>query len=221
MTSTVLDVTVMLLCVSASVVALGGIGGEPSGFTNEVTDVERTADRLATETATVRYGATDEGDRYSVHATLAELLVMATWNDTTGRDPGSEDGDGDADEFTAAALATVSDAFGPRTRIDVQAAAHERAEDGAGTNRERPDGRASRDVGWTRGSNGKTIETDPRDEAIGIGMPRTPNEPDPPHETIGSEPPRGATVTTAVATSPVPDAVSNDTNRARFVVRVW
>ena len=204
MTSTVLDVTVMLLCVSASVVALGGVGGEPFDSANGAPDVERTADRLTTETATVTYDVAGSDDRRTVHATLAELLVMATGNEEAERE-NNEDPNG----FTASALDVVSDAFGPRTRIDVRMDRHARDEGETEKRNGRSSDRASPDTGETREADAGTAET------AGTELPRGATV------TIGTEPPRGATVTTAVATAPVPDAASTEADRARFVVRVW
>jgi hypothetical protein len=111
MTSTVLDVAIMLLCVSASVVALGATEGDlrADGRTYTAADA---ADRLVTETATVTYDAvgTDHETR-TVHATLVELLGMVA--ETTSD---SET----ADRFRSRALGAVEDALGTRTRVDVR-----------------------------------------------------------------------------------------------------
>ena len=74
MTSTVLDVTVMLLCVSASVVALSA-GGLPNGA--GAPTASESADRLSTETVTGTYTdpSAPGGDR-TIHATRAELLAL-------------------------------------------------------------------------------------------------------------------------------------------------
>ena len=107
MTSTVLDVTVLLLCVSASVVALGASdAGGPDGPT--ATDA---ADRLVTETATVTYS--DEGapnDTRRVHATRAELLALVAERIGDGRSKGA---------FDRRAVDAVRTGIGPRTRVDV------------------------------------------------------------------------------------------------------
>ena len=107
MTSTVLDVTVLLLCVSASVVVLGGVDVDPGPSGGTAADA---ADRLTTETATVRY-AVDGGHR-SVHATLVELLVAAVDVET--------EADTTAARFRSLAFETVADALGARTRVDVR-----------------------------------------------------------------------------------------------------
>ncbi|SMO36193.1 DUF7284 family protein [Halorubrum cibi] len=111
MTNTVLDVTVMLLCVSASVVALGTV---ESGIETEEYAAADAADRLATETATVTYEI-DGGDHESrtVHATLVELLATAV------REPPGTDG-GIGDRFRSRVIERVTDALGGRTRIDVR-----------------------------------------------------------------------------------------------------
>ncbi|SNR53476.1 DUF7284 family protein [Halorubrum vacuolatum] len=132
MTSTVLDVTVMLLCVSASVVALVAVD---DGTSTAAPDAESAADRLATETATVGVGETVEsltspkvviGDTEgTIHATLAELLVMVAEIDEgdDARAKGSADERMQAiEEFRTTVIETVSERLGPRVRIDVHAA---------------------------------------------------------------------------------------------------
>ncbi len=110
MTSTVLDVTVLLLCVSASVVVLGGVDVDPGLPERTAADA---ADRLTTETATVSYAVgSEDGKRRSVHATLVELLVAAANVET--------DADATAARFRSMALETVGDALGARTRVDVR-----------------------------------------------------------------------------------------------------
>ena len=110
MTSTVLDVTVLLLCVSASVVVLAGVDTDPASTERTASDA---ADRLVTETATVRYVADSENNETrSVHATLIELLIAATTVEP--------DTDATAARFRSLALEAVADALGPRTRVDVR-----------------------------------------------------------------------------------------------------
>ncbi|SEH37635.1 hypothetical protein SAMN05192561_101231 [Halopenitus malekzadehii] len=73
MTSTVLDVGLFLLCVSASVGTVTGvvpIGTDPDPHVDDL------ADRIATETATISYD-TDAGHERRHHATLAEHLALA------------------------------------------------------------------------------------------------------------------------------------------------
>lgn len=103
MTSTVLDVTVLLLCVSASVVALGA--SDPGGYGGPTaTDV---ADSLVTETATVAYPDADApNETRRVHATRAELLALVAARDA-------------ATAFDRRAVEVVRDGLGPRTRVDV------------------------------------------------------------------------------------------------------
>lgn len=130
MTSTVLDVTLLLLCVSASVVVLGGVEGRSDAGTDEsIADVA--ADRIVTETATVTYDVTGgDHDSRTVHATLAELLVMAVEErgiDSGTSDPGAIDPRA-ADRFRAGAIEAVEHAMGPRTRLDVRYDADGRSE---------------------------------------------------------------------------------------------
>jgi|APHM01.1.fsa_nt_gi hypothetical protein len=111
MTSTVLDVAIMLLCVSASVVALGTTEGDLGSDGGPYTAADA-ADRLVTETATVTYEVVETAhETRTVHATLVELLGMAM--ETTG------DGEA-ADSFRSQALGAVEDALGTRTRVDVR-----------------------------------------------------------------------------------------------------
>ncbi|WP_280535219.1 hypothetical protein [Halopenitus sp. POP-27] len=72
MTSTVLDVGLFLLCVSASVGTVTGV--VPTG-TDPDPHVDDLADRIATETATISYD-TDAGHERRHHATLAEHLAL-------------------------------------------------------------------------------------------------------------------------------------------------
>lgn len=173
MTSTVLDVTIMLLCVSVTVVALGGAADDPFDD-HGAPDADRVGDRLTTETATVTYeAASDDGPgdhaRSTVHATLAELLVLSAAADRDAdvagdRTPDRSDDSDPGERFASRVVGTASAAFGPRTRIDARPTA----------------------------------------------VP-----------SIGTEPPRSATVTTAVVTVPAPSAAAVDADRVRFVIRVW
>lgn len=128
MTSTVLDVTVLLLCVSASVIALGPTGGEIGSDRPPAADV---ADRVATETVTVTYEAPDapSGAR-TVHATRAELLAMIAVSE--GRDPDGTDSNA---TFENRVRSAVTEGLGPRTRLDVRTigAPTEEAETGNAT----------------------------------------------------------------------------------------
>lgn len=118
MTSTVLDVAIMLLCVSASVVALGATEGDlrADGRTYTAADA---ADRLVTETAAVTYeiAGTDHETR-TVHATLVELLGMVVETTSDGET---------ADRFRSRTLGAVEDALGRRTRVDVRYDGEKRA----------------------------------------------------------------------------------------------
>lgn len=114
MTSTVLDVTVLLLCVSASVVALGAVDG---GVGNDEVAVDDAADRVATETVTVTYEAPEATtDTRTVHATRAELLAMLV--SATERETGDN---GATAAFTSRTRSAITEGLGPRTRLDVQA----------------------------------------------------------------------------------------------------
>lgn len=205
MTSTVLDVTVMLLCVSASVVALGGVGGDPVGPTNGAPDADRTADRVTTETATVRYDAAAEDGERTVHATFAELLAMVAWDDGARRKRAGSESEKDPGGFAATVLGVVSDAFGDRTRIDVRVDRREADETPAATGSRRDHGLTAETTGGSTGVVEKPTEETQSDDAVAIG----------------TAPPRGATVKTAVATTPVPNVNSAVNARIRFVVRTW
>lgn len=115
MTSTILDVTVLLLCVSASVVALGPAGSEVGSDGPPAADV---ADRVATETVTVTYETPDapSGTR-TVHATRAELLAMIAVPEERG-----PDGTASSSAFEKRVRSAVDGGLGPRTRIDVRTA---------------------------------------------------------------------------------------------------
>ncbi len=198
MTSTVLDVTVLLLCVSAGVVVLGNTGGGPEAGTAGGTAGD-VADRLVTETATITYSvdggardavADDERPTHearTVHATLAELLAMTTAN-------GSETGTETADRFRSRVLETVDDALDPRTRVDVRAGR---------TERQRSAG-SRRDPSASGGGEGTT--------GSGSGFGRR-------TVSLGDEPPRNADVTTAVVTHPGPHGSRGPD--VRIVVRAW
>ncbi|WP_418281246.1 DUF7284 family protein [Halorubrum sp. DTA98] len=200
MTSTVLDVTLMLLCVSASVVALGGVGSDPLGTGNTGPDADRMSDRLTTETATVTYDPHGSDGESTVHATLAELLVMAMFDDV---ERGGERNTAEPVGFASSVMAVVSDAFGPRTRIDGRAVR-------TGSSDE-PDGHRSR-IGGSRDDVGeRRHDGDPT-----TGAARTDWS-----VSVGTEPPRGASVTATIVSTPVPEFLTSDHERVRFVVRVW
>jgi len=140
-TSTVLDVTVFLLCVSASVGTLLAGGPAPAG---DGPDAQATADRIATVTGTARYAvSTENGDRERRHqATLSVLLanavLVASADDSMP--PNGSVGVGPADDrsaaddasadgivgptYQAAVVELVSDRIGPRTRVVAQSEEH-------------------------------------------------------------------------------------------------
>jgi len=218
MTSTVLDVTVLLLCVSASVVALGASDpGGPDGPT--ATDV---GDRLVTETATVAYPDADapNGTR-QVHATRAELLALVAARDAETT-------------FDRRALDIIRAGLGPRTRVDAAVEVDERVRpsDGGGPAangvvREPADAPAVRggaaaypgsiasEAVPTRGVEGRGREEEK------TSSPRDP-------VAVGSEPPRSADVAVAVVRQPIPEQFGDASGErrssegvVRIVVRRW
>lgn len=207
MTSTVLDVTVMLLCVSASVIALSA-GGLPHGG-GEATASE-IADRLATETVTVTYTdpSAPDGNR-TVHATRAELLGLLVGGDvdtadgsaTTAGGSSNTAGDGTAasDAFEQQALAVIAAGLHDRTRIDA---------------RIHPAGSIEQNVcpvTTIRQRSTRSAETtDPKTtSATGFAT------------AVGRSPPRSADTTVAVSTHPVPDTAAPSDSHVRIVVRRW
>jgi hypothetical protein len=215
-TSTVLDVTVLLLCVSASVVALGASDpGGPDGPT--ATDA---ADRLVAETATVTYADEDapNGTR-RVHATRAELLALVAVRDETGA-------------FDREVIEAVRAGVGPRTRIDVTArSADEPDADAALT---------APEDGGTRG----LVETPTAREEVSSphsiagepvpvrGVDRG-DRPEGASESrvsvaVGPEPPRNAAISVAVVRQPIPGRIGGAGGEGRpsegvvrIVVRRW
>ncbi|MFC7324714.1 hypothetical protein ACFQMF_08990 [Halorubrum rutilum] len=230
MTSTVLDVTVLLLCVSAGVVTLSGVGGDvgvrgPSAG--------ETADRLVTETVTVRYRApaAANGTR-GIRATRAELLALlvADVGGSNGERGAAQDRDnGTAEAFESRATAAVAAGLGERTRIDATVptpANRGRGTGGATAGHSAP---TRRDV--RRGAEPRAVleasnasEPARRDDS-GRGSNRSEParsaaaEPTAP-VTVGAEPPRGADVVTAVVTHPMPSGTEAD-GAMRIVVRRW
>ena len=200
-TSTVLDVTVLLLCVSASVVALGaGDGGAPDGPT--ATDA---ADRLVTETATVAYrdGDAPNGTR-RVHATRAELLALLV----------ERDGD---DAFDRRTVEAVRAGLGPRTRVDA-------------TVRGDGEGGTAADPEWMTSASSPVPSTGRAVPARAIGGPdRSTAETEPRRRVaVGPKPPRNADVAVAVVRQPIPGRSVDDAGRegesagvVRIVVRRW
>jgi len=243
MTSTVLDVTVLLLCVSASVVALGAVGGDrgPAGA-----DAAEVADLVVTETVTVTYASAEapSGTR-TVHATRAELLALVAAGADSGGEKRSAGG-----AFESEALAAVERAIGPRTRIDarVHAETAERHANGseaeaeapspdAGTGPTRWSSNASaaplRPGGWKFGPGGSGRGRDP----VGTGVPWRVERPEdgedspgsegssvepesPESIAVGREPPQGADVAVAVVRHPAPDA-EDAAGPVRIVIRRW
>jgi len=200
-TSTVLDVTVLLLCVSASVMALGAADSGRGASGPEAAEI---ADLIATETVTVTYPSTEapNGTR-TVHATRAELLALVA----AGSDEGEEKRSS-REAFESEVLSVIGDGIGPRTRIDV--AVETEAADG--TDRD-PTGAPRAGLPWH-------IDREDRGtESSESGSPATESESLEP-VSVGSEPPRGADVTVAVITHPAPND-SDATERTRIVVRRW
>ena len=235
MTSTVLDVTVLLLCVSASVVALGGAGDVGGEVGVRGPTPGEVADRLSTETVTVRYRAPDAADdTRTVHATRTELIALLVANGERS-DAESDAAEGRTDtngsSFDARARSTVVAGIDERTRIDATIPT-------AGT-RDRPTAFATAD---RRAANYRSG----RRAAGPIVISGTANAPKPPRRsgrlgdddskgsdagysaatgpgetvTIGAEPPRSADVATAVVTHPIPRD-SGEERLVRIVVRRW
>ena len=217
MTSTVLDVTVLLLCVSASVVALGASdAGGPDGPT--ATDA---ADRLVTETATVAYP--DEGapnGTRRVHATRAELLAVVAASDAAG-------------PFDREVVEAVRTGVGPRTRVDATVRTDDAASpnDAVGTDR---GGSAWRRIGTSTARGGAALSP----HSIGGGATPTRGVDGRDRErdadefgrsvAVGPEPPRNADVAVAVVRQPIPkefDGASGGRESTdgvvRIVVRRW
>ncbi|MYL17282.1 hypothetical protein GLW36_11600 [Halorubrum terrestre] len=219
-TSTVLDVTVLLLCVSASVVALGAsdVGG-PDGPT-----AADAADRLVTETAAVSYS--DEGapnGTRRAHSTRAELLALVAVRDADGA-------------FDREAVEAVRAGVGPRTRVDVtvRRGGESDADDtvaatGGGGSHGAPGAPRTRGgaaasphsiageavpVGGVDGRGGRDRADDTSDAGVAVA--------------VGPEPPRNADVGVAVVRQPVPDRFDGDRGErrssggvVRIVVRRW
>ena len=232
MTSTVLDVTVLLLCVSASVVALGGAGdaGGEVGVSGPTPD--EVADRLSTETVTVRYRAPEApDDARTVHATRAELIALLVAN-------GKRSGSGpDAAEVRADANGS---AFGPRARSAVVAGIDERTRIDATI--PTAGGRGCPTAFATADRRSAEYRTG-RSPAGPIAVAGTANAPEPPRRSgrlgddggdagrsaaaesgetvvIGAEPPRSADVAPAVVTHPVPGDPGAE-RLVRIVERRW
>lgn len=228
MTSTVLDVTVMLLCVSTSVVALGGVGGDAG--TNGPT-VDETADRLVTETVTVEYRTPEAAnDTRTVHATRAELLALLVAGRGGDGDRASRGGEDTVrDAFESRSTTAVAGGLDGRTRIDatVPAAANrERGPSRSTSDRRAPSRRPTRrGAGAVAVSGGPNAPRPLRLDTVRTGSAGAWTETDRPTDrmntvSVGPEPPRNADVATAVVTHPAPDAVEGD-GSVRIVVRRW
>lgn len=227
MTSTVLDVTVMLLCVSASVVALGAVAdGSPA----PAPEAAEAPDLIATETVTVTY-ASDDGPNgtQTVHATRAELLALLASGDRRGDETAAS-----TEAFESAAKRAVRRGIERRTRIDARVVTETRegsATEPAGTS----EGPSERGVVGASGLAPERFES-VTDAAGGTGVPwriyreprgqsREKNEasasPDRSEPVaVGSEPPSGAAVSAAVVTHPSPGANGGE-KRVEIVVRRW
>lgn len=246
MTSTVLDVTVLLLCVSASVVALGASEGNVTDRGPTVDDV---ADRLVTETVTVTYesSASPDGTR-TIHATRAELLAILV------ADCGRADGDGGTSEaFSARIRTAISDGLGPRTRIDVRAVTttegnDSKAPDETGANRPVGQGLSGQNAtpNGPMGTAGTATRTWVTNDTAGPSLPTgatgipwfvelrgdRSGRPGPESAspttgghvrepvTIGMNPPQNADVNTAIVTQPTPSGAET-AELIRIVVRRW
>ncbi|QKY16445.1 hypothetical protein [Halorubrum sp. CBA1229] len=225
MTSTVLDVTVLLLCVSASVVALGGVGGDVGG---PAPTADETADRLVTETLTVRYRTPEaaNGTR-TVHATRAELLALlvagAGGSDSVERHDGAT-----GNAFESRSREVVAAGIDGRTRIDATVPTDASAEgdaERAATDRRAADHRVvRRSTGPIAAAGTPNAPRAPHRMGTAIG-PRQNDERRSTTESVGTvavgpEPPRNADVATAVVSHPAPSGAETD-EPVRIVVRRW
>ncbi|GAA0548778.1 hypothetical protein [Halorubrum ejinorense] len=203
MTSTVLDVTVLLLCVSAGVVVLGASdAGAPDGPT--ATDA---ADRLVTETVTVTYrdGDAPNGTR-RVHATRAELLALLVERDANGA-------------FDGRAVEAVRAGLGPRTRADATVRGDDEADGDTAAAPERI-ASASSPVPSAGGAVPARVIGEP-DRSTSTTESRK-------RVAVGPKPPRNADVAVAVVRQPIPGRSVDGPGReggsagvVRIVVRRW
>lgn len=228
MTSTVLDVTVMLLCVSASVVALGAVDGGAAASSPETVEV---ADLIATETVTVTY-ASSEGPNgtQTIHATRAELLALLAAGE--GRSDGTA---ASAKAFESAVKRAVRHGTGRRTRIDAKVVTktpRESATKLADRSKEPPERSSVGSTGLI--ADRFEYETEPTDETrVPWRVYREPRGGR--HQddrkaatasdrlgpvTVGSEPPRGVAVAAAVITHPLPGGNDGE-KRVKIIVRRW
>lgn len=230
MTSTVLDVTVLLLCVSASVVALGGVGDDVG---SRGPTADQTADRLVTETETVRYRASEaaNGTR-TVVATRAELLALlvADGGDSDDEGGGARDrGDADGRGFESRATDAIASGLDGRTRIDATvptAGTREREAARVSADRRAPGLRGGRRVSRlgavsnTPNAPGPSQRDGPSGDSRRSGADVPTATGDVRAVAVGDEPPRNADVTTAVVTHPIPSEAGTD-GPVRIVVRRW
>lgn len=123
MTSTVIDVALFLLCVSAGVVTLTGASDlGATGTDTEGPDAGAVADLVATSTASVTYDpspSTDDDEMtLTHHATLAELLATAAGAAAGDRTVESSVSSRSTSEAYQTAVAqAVRSAVGTRTQI--------------------------------------------------------------------------------------------------------
>jgi hypothetical protein len=199
MTSTVLDVGLFLLCVSASIVTVSGVDPAGDGGGYHADDL---ADRIATETVTIEYEMDDGGRRR--HATLAEHLVTAATIETDGgegiggvsRAGGVGRANTGSNEYVDAVHGTIEPRLDPGTAVVVRLPVDAGGDD--------PDETRSTD---TEG------ETERRRTVL----------------SIGGSPPKTARVRTSVVQVPVGDewrsagaeSSGGNTETARIVVRRW
>ena len=227
MTSTVLDVSVLLLCLSAGVVLITGVDHTPNSSAPTATDV---ADRLTTETVTVTYEPRDgPTDRRTVHATPAELLAMQV----TAAETRSGENSDRAAGFVSRSQSVVAAGLRPRTRIDVRRVSSES---------KAPSVEWITEVAARASTQGQFPVRDmrtPAGEAISDRVSHRPNTGAKPRwnhaerETdsrkandrvstvvaIGPEPPRRVDSTSAIVRHPTPPASS--ATEIQIVVRRW
>ncbi|MFO8115810.1 MAG: hypothetical protein R6U01_10720 [Halorubrum sp.] len=232
MTSTVLDVTVLLLCVSASVVALGDAG---NGAGVQGPTADEVADRLVTETVTVRYPAPEgaNGTR-GVHATRAELLALLVADggvtDSGADTDGSYNGE-DESSFESRARNAVAAGIDDRTRIDVTIPTNANREETSTeptSHRPAANQRGGRQtVGRIATSGDPNAPRSSPNNGLHVDLDASQNETgrstaprDGRTIAVGPEPPRNADVATAVVTHPEPSESAAD-GPVRIVVRRW
>jgi hypothetical protein len=228
MTSTVLDVTVMLLCVSASVVALGGVGGTEGGVDVRGPTADEVADRLATETVTVRYRAPGaaNGTR-TVHATRVELIaLLVSGGRESGSGPDAVEGRRGATAFESQARDAILAGVDERTRVDATISTVTNRDDT--TSEATVSRRVSDNRGEWRASGPIAVSGAANARRTGVGSDSNVQRRDADRSAskrgvtvaAGTEPPRSVDVTTAVVTHPLPGETEAD-GVVRIVVRRW